>query len=238
MPSSNQRTFDVVKAEHPANRRYAAAAVRPGWLSRPHRERRWTPGRQLNQGSEGACVGFGCMAEALATPVRTKAAVNADAQGFRMYAEAKRLDEWGGENYEGTSLTGGGNAMKALGYLDRYLWLHTPEEIALAIAYSGPVVIGIPWTTGMDALNEPDEYFEDGGTLRGWHCVLLYGAHGFGPGARAYDHGPWFDLRNSWGGASNGRLPASVMARMFEAGADAWVAEGRHQVGMLGVPQG
>lgn len=238
MPDAPPRTFDVVKAEHPRNRLFAVAEVRPSWLSKPHRDRRWTPGRQLDQGSEGACVGFGCMAEALATPVRTRAAVNADAQGFRMYEEARRRDEWAGENYAGTSLTGGGNAMRALGYLDQFLWLHTPEEIALAIAWSGPVVIGIPWTTTMDELNEPDEYFEFGGTLRGWHCVLLYGAHGFAPGGRVYDHGPWFDLRNSWGGASNGRLPASAMAQMFGEGADAWVGQGRHQVGMLGVPTG
>jgi hypothetical protein len=235
MPDTSQRTFDVVKAEHPANRLYAAAAIRPAWLSLPHRDRAWMPGRQLNQGSEGACVGFGCMAEALATPVRTKAAANPNAQGFRMFEEARRRDEFQGEDYEGTSLTGGGNAMKAFGYLDRYLWLHTPEEVALAIAHSGPVVTGIPWTVSMDELNEPDEYFSYGGEVRGWHCVLLHGAHGFAPGPRTYDHGPWFDLRNSWGGSGNGRLPASVLAQMFEAGADAWVAEGRHQVGMLGV---
>lgn len=236
MPSTG-RTFDVVKAEHPRNRLFAAAEVQPAWLQREHRDRLWTPGVQLNQGSEGACVGFGCMAEALATPVRTKAARNPDAQGFRMYAEAKRRDEWQGENYDGTSLTGGGNAMKALGYLDKFIWLKTVREIALAIAWSGPVVIGIPWTDYMDRLDKPTEFFEFGGTVRGWHCVLLYGVRGFN-GYSPFNSRPHFLLRNSWGGESNGLLDAAAMSNMFSEGADAWVAQGRHQVGMLGVPDG
>lgn len=233
MPSTG-RTFDVVKAEHPKNRLFAASVVQPGWTQKPHRDVRWTPGAQLDQGSEGACVGFGCMAEALATPVRTRAATNPNAQGFRMYAEAKRRDEWQGENYDGTSLTGGGNAMRAMGYLDNFFWLKTVREIALAISWSGPVVIGIPWTDRMDRLDRSSEYFEFGGTIRGWHCVLLYSVRGFAAGS-PYIGRPFFDMRNSWGGESNGRLDAAAMANMFSEGADAWVGMGRHQVGLLGV---
>ena len=36
------------------------------------RPRFWVPGPVLDQGREGACVGFGCTAEALASPVRVR----------------------------------------------------------------------------------------------------------------------------------------------------------------------
>lgn len=232
-----QRTLDVRKATHPRNALFKAAELRPDWFAKPPRDRVWTPGAQLDQGNEGACVGFGSWGEALATPARVRPAADPNQQAFTMYHEARKRDEWEGEDYDGTSLTGGGNAMKALGYLDGFLWLHSAEEIAHAIAWSGPVVMGLPWTTTMDDGPDGEGFFQFGGSIRGWHCVLLYGSRGWVPGS-SFVARPHFRMRNSWGGHANGFFDKPTIDNFFREGGDAWVAQGRHAQGRLGLGTG
>lgn len=63
-----------------------------------------------NQGNEGACVGFGCSrAQTLRNRVRY--------DGFWLYNEAKQLDEWEGEDYEGTSVRAGLEVERTVGLM-------------------------------------------------------------------------------------------------------------------------
>lgn len=56
--------------------------------------------RFYDQGNEGACVGFGtCRALTLVNRARY--------DGFSLYHEAQRIDEWPGEDYDGTSTRAG-----------------------------------------------------------------------------------------------------------------------------------
>jgi hypothetical protein len=231
LPSSANRVFDVRKATHPRNMEFLAVDRAPQLFEQVIRNRMWTPGTQLDQGREGHCVGFGAWGEALATPVAVRVSGDQNVHGHRMFHMAQELDEIAGSDYEGTTLTGGGNAMRRFRYLDQYLWLRSAKHVALAIGYSGPVVVGIPWYSGMDELDQPDEYFNVSGALRGWHCVYLYGVQGV---TRSGTSNMWYPMRNSWGGASNGRLWASDLQEMLLRGADAWVGVGRHYSGLMG----
>lgn len=231
MPSSIERTFDVIKATHPANALFTLEAQRPVWLDRPVRNWMWTPGAQLDQGQEGHCVGFGSWGEALATPVPVMVWGDHDERAHVAFHLAQDLDEIPGTDYEGTTLTGGGNAMRKLKYLDSYFWLKNAFQVAVAIGRSGPVVVGIPWLAGMDQVQGPDDYFQVSGRLRGWHCVLLYGVQGVRSSTNWDIKDLWFPVRNSWAGACNGRLWASDLDSMFTEGADAWVGVGRHYSG-------
>lgn len=91
----------------------------------------------LNQGSGDACVGY-AFASAAGAPDAAE----------RIYAIAKTLDRWPGEDYFGTTVAGGAEAAKALGIIESYEWAHTAGEVLDALD-AGPVVLGAYWTPGM-----------------------------------------------------------------------------------------
>lgn len=230
-PSGTPRTFDLLKATHPKNQLFQAVDKLPWWFDQPLRSRLWTPGRQTDQGREGACVGHGDLEELMSTPVPIKDTwADANAMAHEFYLLAQRLDEEPGENYEGSTLTGGGEALRKLKYIDGYYWLRDAFQVALGIINSGPAVVGIPWLSGMDELQDEDDFFRVSGRIRGWHCCTLYGVQ---PRGVTNLDDAWTPLRNSWDGEGNGRLRFRDLQTMFDAGADAWVALGRHHRGMM-----
>ena len=62
-----------------------------------------------NQGYEGACVGFGI--SRLASQLNRKLY-----DGFWLYHEAQKVDEWPGEDYEGTSVRAGLDILRTRGH--------------------------------------------------------------------------------------------------------------------------
>jgi len=91
----------------------------------------------LDQGQDGACVGY-AMASAAGDPGSAE----------RVYSIAKTLDQWPGESYSGTSVTAGAQAAKALGIIGQYRWAFNVTDV-LAALQVGPVVLGLYWTPGM-----------------------------------------------------------------------------------------
>ena len=63
-----------------------------------------------NQGTEGACVGFGI--SRLASQLNRKLY-----DGFWLYHEAQKIDEWPGEDYDGTSVRAGLDILRKRGPL-------------------------------------------------------------------------------------------------------------------------
>lgn len=165
----------------------------------PRRKVMWEEGIVLDQGSEGACVGFGWMGELLAQPVAPdqQPEVNfANRLAIKFYKEAKKVDQWAGEDYEGTSVLAGAQVMKNLGFITEYNWCFGIDDVRDALIAKGPVVIGIPWYNGMyDTL--PGGLVSVSGELTGGHCILLTGydpAMSFN--GKTYEVFRW---RNSWG---------------------------------------
>jgi hypothetical protein len=153
----------------------------------------------LDQGAEGACVGFGWTGEALASPIRVnlqrvKADVPRTPDSFArwVYRSAQEIDEWPGKDYEGTSVLAGAKVMNGVGLLKEYRWAFNIEEVTQAVCRRGPVVIGIPWYSGM--YDAPAGILTPSGYLVGGHCLLVVGyrvGHFNGEDA--------FILQNSWG---------------------------------------
>lgn len=195
------RKFDWVPRHDPRSRLYSLREVIPRGV--PRREKLWKPGLILDQGSEGACVGFGWTAEALASPVRVDLtrlkfphARTADPTKFAQYVyrSAKLIDEWAGENYEGTSVLAGAKVMENVGLLKGYRWAFSLEEVTDALMLRGPVVIGIPW---YDSMYETDgRVLKVDGQVVGGHCLLVIG---YKPNVPEFGNGPGYWLQNSWG---------------------------------------
>jgi len=165
----------------------------------------------LDQGSEGACVGHGVTQEAVARPVvvdfrehltpawavKTRQAQMAGQSAqqvaqvfaFEIYHQAQRVDEWPGENYEGTSVAAGAKCSKDGLLWSEYRWTTDVDDFAVAVSRKGPGVIGIDWWSGM--FNpDSDGYLNVTGRVAGGHCILV---NGFNLKRDA------FHLHNSWG---------------------------------------
>lgn len=139
----------------------------------------------LDQGKEGACVGFSIATEGVAMPVVETASAEV---ARRLYKRAQQLDEEPGENYSGTSVLAGTKAAVELGWYTEYLWAFGVSDLALALS-TGPAVLGIPWLTGM-MTPDPDGMVHATGQREGGHAICCRGYHA---------ETRRFRLRNSWG---------------------------------------
>lgn len=184
------------------------------------RSKFWTPGaRVLDQGEEGACVGFGCANEAAASPVRVKPITNDT--GFSVYRRAKEIDEWEGVEYSGTSVRAGMLVGRELGWWSGFQWATNAAGLRSALEL-GPVVIGIEWRLGM--YEAPNGVLTSTGHVVGGHCLLITGYTRRHSKLRV----PAYRLRNSWSAAWGANGSAYMRADellhlLFGAGGEAAV---------------
>lgn len=189
----------------------------------------WKPGPILDQKAEGACVGFGWTAETLAQPdptnlktLNTGAPLTPKPFARFVYSNAKRIDEYPGEDYEGTSVLAGAKVMQILKTLTSYSWAFSVDDAIDAIVQKGPVVLGINWYEGM--YEAPNGILKISGEHVGGHCIT---AIGYRTASEKFDGKPSIILQNSWGKSwgINGIAEISVddVQRLFSEGAEACI---------------
>ena len=221
-----ERTFDWVSEHDPKSRKYAMRSV----LKQRNIEKKttlWQEGIVLDQGSEGACVGFAWTGELLAEPEAPKTQpsfAHANSLAFSFYNEAKTIDEWPGESYEGTSVLAGAKVMQKAGFIGEYRWCFGVEDVRDAVISEGPVVIGIPWYNGMyDTL--PGGLVKVSGRSTGGHAILLTG---YTPQMRFGNTlEEAFRWRNSWGNDygvnGSGWIKYKDLSKLLSGGGEACV---------------
>jgi hypothetical protein len=233
-----ERTFDYIPRLVEANRAFRVAVPEsPSIMNQVSRF--WVPGREvLDQGREGACVGFGCTAEAMASPARMRphlldtglpvsGAATRIAQG--VYRAAQRIDEWEGESYEGTSVRAGMLVGREKGWWSGFRWAFTMAELRAALE-EGPVVVGVEWREGM--YEAPRGELEVAGRAVGGHCILVTGYSPYHRRRGWAEYRPSYRLRNSWGkswGISGSAYisDTDLNSILFAAGGEAAVPVGR-----------
>jgi len=178
------RTFDRIARFDTRSRQFPIRSIVPSTKPRSYT---WSCYAYLDQGSEGACTGFGTAHEAAARPVVVKGIDNAVAR--KVYIRARQLDEYPGENYEGSSVLGAVKAAVELGWYPEYRWAFGESDLALAVGYKGPAILGVNWYEDMSDVDR-DGFIHASGDLRGGHCIACIG----------YNHRlRRYKLRNSWG---------------------------------------
>jgi hypothetical protein len=169
----------------------------------------------LDQGSEGACTGFAVSQEAAARPVKVTGITNAVAR--KVYKRAQQLDEWKGEDYEGSSVLGAMKAGQELGWYTEYRWAFGEEDLALAIGYKGPAVLGVNWYEGMGNADK-DGLIHITGRLLGGHAILC---NGYNHRKRIYRlHNSWGD---QWGRQGDCFITAEDMMRLLSMRGEACI---------------
>lgn len=173
---------------------------------------------EWDQGQEGACVGYGVsMMMSILNEAQARAAkLTPSSRRYDprwLWNEAKKIDEFQDTNPgddNGTTVRAGCDVLRTEGHVrviknvDQAVnltegiktnrWATTVDEIRTSIASGIPVAIGISWYTEFDKpILKGDRWFiGEGnlGTVRGGHCVCLYGAS---------DTYQAFHVKNSWG---------------------------------------
>lgn len=136
----------------------------------------WRRGQAYDQGRLPQCVAYagkGLLNTAplsAYTPYDIRTAYSTQA----IYDGAQRLDQWPGEDYDGTSGLGLGKYLVELGVIREYQWCFGVDDVLLNLSYNGPVAIGVNWYTGMF---DPDGfgYITPTGQVEGGHEVELIG---------------------------------------------------------------
>lgn len=166
---TSDRRLDRIPEFDPKSRRFGIAPSLP--MNKPLRSYSWRSAKVLDQGVEGACVGFGWGHELLARP-KVLSEVD-DNYARSIYHDARRLDEWPGEDYEGTSVLAGAKAVMALGQLHEYRWGFGVRDLLMSLAYHGPAVLGLNWYTGM-MTTDSEGYIRPTGRIEGGHCICAF----------------------------------------------------------------
>lgn len=156
--------------------------------------KKFSPGTQLwacpvhlNQKAEGACTGFAVAHEAAADPVRVPQITNRTAR--QIYLRAKQLDQYPGDDYEGSSVLGAMKAATEKEWYAEYRWAFSESDLLQAVCTIGPAVIGVDWHEGMMDVDNA-WFIRRSGPRVGGHAICV----------RGYDHSiTAYVLRNSWG---------------------------------------
>lgn len=188
MTKPKDRRLDRLPEFDDESRNYPIAAMLPRAAFKP-RSYRWQCPICLDQGNEGACVGFGWSHELAARPDKVPD-INYDS-AFKLYKTAQTLDPWPGQDYSGTSVLAGAKATMQLypSHLLGYRWAFGIEEVIATLGYFGPVVLGLHWYDDMFTPDK-DGYIHVGGQIAGGHCILARGVNVVGK---------FVILHNSWG---------------------------------------
>lgn len=162
------RRLDVDLSQDPRNADFRMATVLPAEPGRL-RSRRWECVARLDQGAEGACVGYAA-AHWFACERMVQRVSRSVALFF--YRGAQDHDQWPGRNYEGTSVTGLMRFLSGLGVIGEYRWIYDFDELVQTLALHGPVILGAQWREGCF---EPDYYgvIRYTGAIRGGHAVTI-----------------------------------------------------------------
>lgn len=94
--------------------------------------------KHYDQGSEGACVGF---ASSRMQTIRNRRKYD----GFWLYHEAQLVDEWPGEDYDGTSVRAGMEVLRVMG-------AKRPAQTVPNLEQSG--ILAYRWLTAVDEVRD------------------------------------------------------------------------------------
>jgi len=163
-----ERKFDRIQKFDEKSREFPIRTLltKPA-LSNKH----WRCSENLDQGVEGACVGFAWAHELNASPFRIPVS-NSTAK--TIYYAAQQWDEWSGTSYEGTSVLAGAKVANSIGHLEEYRWAFGIDDVMKTLSEYGPVVLGVNWYSDMQN-TDANGFIHPTGTLMGGHAILANG---------------------------------------------------------------
>lgn len=170
-----KRKLDRLVEFDERSRNFNVANVLP---TREFRNYTWPCNEFLDQGSEGACVGFSLAHELSAIPLKVASASTELA--LQIYRRARFLDVWPGENYDGTSVLAGFKAVQEMQGVEgepligEYRFSFQFEDGVRSIGSLGPAILGINWKSEMFDTDYKG-YIHNKGYVAGGHAIMARG---------------------------------------------------------------
>jgi hypothetical protein len=134
-----------------------------------------------------------------------------------VYDLAQHVDEFPGENYEGTTVRAGAKVLRAIGAIGAYEWAWDAKVLARHVLTVGPVVVGTDWHMGMHVPGTRGLVELDGEYLGG-HAWLVDGWDGARQEFRAKNS--W---GRNWGDRGRFRIALKDMQTLLDADGEACV---------------
>lgn len=132
-------------AEDPRDRDFRLSP--PKKITRTHRS--WYDnGWWGDQGGTSQCVGY-AWAHYIEDSPETHPKAGAQIDPEFLYHAAQLIDEWPGEDYDGTSVRAGAKVLQRMGIIGEYLWAFDIESIKRTVLEQGPVIMGTSWYYSM-----------------------------------------------------------------------------------------
>lgn len=131
----------------------------------------WKCEKFLDQGTEGACVGFAWGHGLNAAPYNTPVTNNT---ARTIYYAAQQWDEWAGTEYDGTSVIAGAKTISSLGFMSEYRWAFGIDDVINTLSNYSPVILGVNWYSDMLDTDE-NGFIQPTGELLGGHALLANG---------------------------------------------------------------
>ncbi len=159
--------------------------------------RQYKIGPIKNQQDNPWCVGFSLYNLLCAEPI-----VQTPFSPEKIYKEARKRDPENSDEVSGAKLNLAVDFLKEKGVIKNEHWTTDAEEVGQYIFNISPVVLSIPWKTGMDEVDKSGK-MKIGGKYRGHHAVMAYAFDGMKD--RVYFVNQWGE---DWG--DNGRFTLSL----------------------------
>jgi len=141
-----------------------------------------------NQGNTPQCVGYAWAHWLEDGPVEQPGRAPI-IQPSIIYRNAQKLDEWPGENYNGTSVRGGVKYLQSIKKVKSYYWAYDLNTLINTVMNVGPVVVGTNWYYNM-FFPDKNGVIKVGGKHSGGHAYIINGVD---------TKTKMFRLKNSWG---------------------------------------
>ena len=130
----------------------------------------WACPANLDQKQTSECVAYSWSHELIAKPKPKTLAWSP----HDIYTQAQKIDEWPGEDYDGTSVLAGVKILQQMGYIGEYRWGFTSRDGITGVSRHGPGVIGITWRDDMWE-TDLNGYVHWSGSQAGGHAILVRG---------------------------------------------------------------
>ena len=146
----------------------------------------WPSGMWRDQGQTPHCVAYSWMHWFEDGPVTQP---NMDINTTELYNECQKVDQWEGEDYDGTSVRAGAKILKERGIVQEYRWAWDIDTVVNSILTLGPIVVGTWWYDSMFYPNDKG-LIKAEGNKAGGHAYVLNGVN---------KNKGIIRIKNSWG---------------------------------------
>lgn len=173
----------------PRDKNYLISSLLPKTITKPILTRYWKDDVWWgNQGSTPMCVGYAWAHWIEDGPVLHNG-IHPIVSPITIYKEAQKVDEWYGENYNGTSVRAGAKYLRSTGRIQSYYWAFDVNTLINTVLNIGPVVVGTNWYRGM-FYPDINGLIRVSGNLAGGHAYCINGVD---------IPRKLFRIKNSWG---------------------------------------